>query len=129
MRRFVQICLAVQCCHEHHIIHRDLKPSNVLLTDNRSIVKLADFGLAKVVKSDSSTAMSEVGTPYYSALEMISNQPYSYPVDVWSLGIMLYEMMQLEVPYPGHDPAEIVRALMKNEPHPLPEHYHQDLRH
>lgn len=128
IRWFVQVCLAVQCCHEHHIIHRDLKPSNVLLTDNRSMVKLADFGLAKVVKSEAATVMSEVGTPYYSALEMISNQPYSYPVDVWSLGIMLYEMMQLEVPYPGHDAAEIVRALMKNEPRPLPEHYHPDLR-
>jgi serine/threonine protein kinase len=81
------------------------------VADNKNYVKLADFGLAKILEDSSAHAQSEVGTPYYSALEMISHQPYSFPADVWSMGIILYEMMQLEVPYAGESGEPVRKRL------------------
>ena len=95
---FVQICLAVKHLHDRKVLHRDLKTQNVFLTST-SIVKLGDFGIAKVLNSTSDRAKTFVGTPYYLSPEIVRGLPYSFKSDIWSLGVILYEMCTLRPPF------------------------------
>lgn len=91
---FTQICLAMKHCHDRKILHRDLKAQNIFLSGN-GIVKLGDFGIAKVLSSTVEKAVTIVGTPYYLSPEIIQNSPYNFKSDIWSLGVLLYEMCAL----------------------------------
>ena len=93
-----QICLALQHVHKKKIIHRDLKSGNVFLMKS-GIIKLGDFGIAKVLKSTLSKAISTVGTPYYLSPEIINKQPYDSKTDIWALGVLLYELMTFKMPF------------------------------
>mmetsp|Transcript_36440 Transcript_36440/g.27023 ORF Transcript_36440/g.27023 Transcript_36440/m.27023 type:complete len:180 (+) Transcript_36440:131-670(+) len=95
---FTQICLAIKHCHDRKILHRDLKSQNIFLT-SRGFVKLGDFGIARVLSNTRSMAKTVVGTPYYLPPEIIEGKPYSFKSDVWSLGILLYEMCALQPPF------------------------------
>ncbi|KAH8731410.1 kinase-like domain-containing protein [Phaeosphaeriaceae sp. PMI808] len=89
---FVQLFQAVKYLHERNIVHRDIKPENILLTDKQLRVKLADFGLAKIIGEESFTT-TLCGTPSYVAPEILENsnhRRYTRAVDVWSLGVVLY---------------------------------------
>ena len=97
---FTQICLAMKHCHDRKILHRDLKSGNIFLTSN-GIVKLGDFGIAKVLSNTVEKAVTIVGTPYYLSPEIINNKPYSFKSDLWSLGVLLYEMCALKPPFNG----------------------------
>ena len=74
--------------HSHKILHRDIKAENVFLHDDK--IKLGDFGISRSVEK--SLAKTFIGTPYYISPEIVQNQPYSYKSDVWSAGVLLYEM-------------------------------------
>ncbi|KAL5379074.1 hypothetical protein DPSP01_008709 [Paraphaeosphaeria sporulosa] len=89
---FVQLFQGVKYLHERNIVHRDIKPENILLTDKNLSVKLADFGLAKIIGEESFTT-TLCGTPSYVApeiLESTNHRRYTRAVDVWSLGVVLY---------------------------------------
>ncbi|KAF1845855.1 Pkinase-domain-containing protein [Cucurbitaria berberidis CBS 394.84] len=89
---FVQLFQGVKYLHERNIVHRDIKPENILLTDKNLSVKLADFGLAKIIGEESFTT-TLCGTPSYVAPEILENsnhRRYTRAVDVWSLGVVLY---------------------------------------
>lgn len=75
----------------HQIMHRDLKLANLLLTEEGDL-KLADFGFARFLNEDS-LAMTQLGTPMFMAPEIFNGQPYSYKADVWSLGVLAYEIL------------------------------------
>lgn len=81
-------------------MHRDLKSLNVFLT-KQGIAKLGDFGIAKVLSSTVDHAKTIVGSPYYLSPEIIENRPYSFKSDIWSLGVLLYELCALKPPFNG----------------------------
>lgn len=89
---FIQLFQGIKYLHERNIVHRDIKPENILLTDRNLSVKIADFGLAKIIGEESFTT-TLCGTPSYVAPEILENtkhRKYTRAVDVWSLGVVLY---------------------------------------
>ena len=95
---FTQICLALQHLHKKNIIHRDLKGGNVFLMQS-GIVKLGDFGIAKGLKTSLEKATTTAGTPYYFSPEIINNKPYDKKSEIWSLGVLLYQIMTFKMPF------------------------------
>uniref|UniRef100_A0A8C4EZS9 Mitogen-activated protein kinase kinase kinase n=1 Tax=Dicentrarchus labrax TaxID=13489 RepID=A0A8C4EZS9_DICLA len=98
--------------HLHKIIHRDLKSPNMLITYDDS-VKISDFGTSKEL-SDKSTKMSFAGTVAWMAPEVIRNEPVSEKVDIWSFGVVLWEMLTGEVPYKDVDSSAIIWGVGNN---------------
>jgi len=103
-----QIGEALQVLHAAHVVHRDLKPSNLMLTDDNRIV-LIDFGSATVQREASDLSRSDLctGTPYYVCPEQIANRDPDGRGDLYSLGIVLYEMLTGQLPYQGENLGEI----------------------
>uniref|UniRef100_A0A3B5QWA5 Mitogen-activated protein kinase kinase kinase 12 n=1 Tax=Xiphophorus maculatus TaxID=8083 RepID=A0A3B5QWA5_XIPMA len=106
--------------HLHKIIHRDLKSPNMLITHD-DMVKISDFGTSKEL-SDKSTKMSFAGTVAWMAPEVIRNEPVSEKVDIWSFGVVLWEMLTGEIPYKDVDSSAIIWGVGNNSLQlPVPE--------
>lgn len=92
---------AVKFCHDHHIVHRDVKMENFLIDtdeDGELIVKLSDFGLAYEFKPEAPPT-EKCGSILAIAPELLTDVSYCYKVDVWGLGIILYEMLSTQLPF------------------------------
>nr|KAF7416754.1 hypothetical protein H0235_011285 [Vespula pensylvanica] len=114
---FSQITLGVHHIHTKKILHRDLKPENILLTGRKGdIVKISDFGVSKDIQEES---MCCAGSYCYMAPEMLSNQPYDLKSDVWSMGVILYELVTKQLPFSASDLAEITRMVCYEKPKPF----------
>ncbi len=114
------VSLAVQNAHDHAILHRDLKPDNILLT-KEGMPKVTDFGMARLIDDDTRLTQTGfvVGTPQYTAPELLQGlDNFTTTVDVYSLGVILYEMLTGRLPYEGSKPAEIILEVMQKDPTP-----------
>lgn len=95
----LQIVKALECAHKNNIIHRDIKPDNILITED-NIVKVADFGIAKVVDSATiSNSNMVIGSVHYFSPEQAKGMSVDFRTDIYSLGIVMYEMVTGQVPY------------------------------
>ncbi|XP_076874061.1 serine/threonine-protein kinase PAK 6b [Brachyhypopomus gauderio] len=114
---------ALAYLHAEGVIHRDIKSDSILLTlDGR--IKLSDFGFCAQISKDIPKRRSLVGTPYWMAPEVISKIPYGTEVDVWSLGIMVVEMVEGEPPYFSDTPVAAMKRL-RDEPAPSVRNTHK----
>ena len=111
---FTQICLAVYYIQKNKILHRDIKPQNVFLTKS-SMVKLGDFGISKNLNATWEKAVTFIGTPYYISPEIVQNQPYSFKSDIWSLGVLLYELVSLKYPFDASSLPKLMIKIMKGQ--------------
>ena len=124
---FTQICLAIKHIHEKKIIHRDLKSGNIFLMKN-GLVKLGDFGIAKRFQKTMDKAKTFIGTPYYLSPEIINGKPYDSKSDIWSLGVLLYEMMTFKMPFNANSLPMLSVKIMRGQYIPPPTIYTKDLR-
>jgi len=116
----LQICDALDTMHKHGVVHRDLKPENIMV-DGHDRIKLIDFGIA--MKEDARritfVEMSPtLGTPDYISPEQVKGQRGDQRSDIYSLGVMLYEMLTGQPPYTGPNPLAVMNARVLQDPEP-----------
>lgn len=124
----IQISLALHEIHSKKILHRDIKPANCFLSKN-DMIKIGDFGISKPLVNTMEMANTMIGTPYFLSPEILSSHPYSYKCDIWSLGILLYELMMFKLPFEGQNIFQLQNNITKGIiTSPPPNTYSKELR-
>jgi serine/threonine protein kinase/Tol biopolymer transport system component len=137
----VQVAEALSAAHQAGIIHRDIKPENIMLRDD-GIVKVLDFGLAKLVRTQTGAADPEdatrvqvntrpgvvMGTVLYMSPEQARGKESDARSDIWSLGLVMYEMLTKRTPFAGETANDSIAAILTKEPPPLDEATPSELR-
>jgi serine/threonine-protein kinase len=118
LRIMEQACSALQFAHERNIVHRDIKPANMMLTADDT-VKVTDFGTAKILQFGTAQQTTHVmGTPSYMSPEQVKGRPVDGRSDIFSLGVMFYEMLTGEKPFPGQSVTTVIYKIVNEEPIP-----------
>ena len=117
------ICSALQAVHDAGYVHRDLKSSNVMVSDDRKRITLLDFGIAKLLHSDTdepslTSAAGRLGTPHVMAPEQINGAPIDGRTDIYALGILCYELLTARRPFTGRTWSDIADAHLNTPPRP-----------
>ena len=145
-----QLALALEHLHsrKHPVLHRDIKAANIFLVPVDSTnttaaassvagatssapkfrVKLGDFGVSRVLEASRVLADTTCGTPFFMAPELYRGVPYSAKADVWSLGVLAYELMSQRLPFSANSMAQLGDAVCRKSPAPLPNRYSPALR-
>lgn len=122
-----QVCGAVEAAHHSGVIHRDLKPDNILIENAHGAerVKVLDFGIAKLKETKTDAFLTKagtiIGTPQYMSPEQCQGKPLDPTSDIYSIGVLLYEMLTGEVPFDGESTLQIVYNQLHELPRPLQE--------
>jgi serine/threonine protein kinase len=118
LRIMEQTCNALQFAHENNIVHRDIKPANIMLTGDDT-VKVTDFGTAKILQFGTVQQTAHVmGTPSYMSPEQVKGRAVDGRTDIFSLGVMFYEMITGEKPFPGESITTVIYKIVNEEPVP-----------
>ncbi|XP_063674284.1 SNF-related serine/threonine-protein kinase-like isoform X12 [Bolinopsis microptera] len=124
---FGQIIRAIAYCHHLHIVHRDLKPENIIFNEDYSVLKLTDFGFSNEF-SPGEKLMTYCGSWKYSAPEILLQEEYDPPaVDVWSLGVMLFQMVAGRLPFSEVNQSETLTKIMDGS-YEMPDEISDDLK-
>jgi hypothetical protein len=119
---FVQVCDGLQHAHDRkpQVIHRDIKPANVILLRDGT-AKIVDFGIARVVGIETSTLQAGqlLGSLSYLSPEQINSVPIDARTDIFSAGVMLYELLTYALPFKGNEPAAVFVKILREDPPPL----------
>src|SRR6202789_1554303 len=113
----LQICSGLKEAHAQGIVHRDLKPENVMI-DTHGNLKIMDFGIARSMEAVSRQTGTMVGTPAYMAPEQVSGSPVDYRTDIYSLGLMLYEMFTGKPAFSAENAIAVALKQMREDPAP-----------
>lgn len=114
----IQICKGLSAAHKLGIVHRDIKPPNVLINED-GVVKILDFGVAKLTRRTGITKeMSTIGTPHYICPEYLKGEGFDKRADIWSLGVVLYEMLTAELPFFAESVQSILYTIVNEDPIP-----------
>ncbi len=118
LRIMEQTCGALQFAHERNVVHRDIKPANIMLTADDT-VKVTDFGTAKILQFGTMQQTAHVmGTPSYMSPEQVKGRAVDGRSDIFSLGVLLYEMVTGEKPFPGQNITTVIYKIVNEEPVP-----------
>jgi eukaryotic-like serine/threonine-protein kinase len=118
LRIMEQACNALQFAHENNIVHRDIKPANIMLTGDDT-VKVTDFGTAKILQFGTVQQTAHVmGTPSYMSPEQVKGRAVDGRTDIFSLGVMFYEMITGEKPFPGESITTVIYKIVNEQPVP-----------
>ncbi|HEX4642010.1 MAG TPA: serine/threonine-protein kinase [Candidatus Acidoferrales bacterium] len=112
-----QVCSALDFAHQHNVVHRDIKPANLMLTAD-DVVKITDFGTAKILQFGTAQTAHVMGTPSYMSPEQVKGKPVDGRSDIFSLGVILYELMTGEKPFPGQNITTVIYKIINEEPIP-----------
>jgi eukaryotic-like serine/threonine-protein kinase len=115
MKLMEQVCSALDFAHQHNVVHRDIKPANLVLTADDA-VKITDFGTAKILQFGTSQTAHVMGTPSYMSPEQVKGKPVDGRSDIFSLGVILYELMTGEKPFPGQNITTVIYKIINEEP-------------
>lgn len=127
-----QVCDALAYAHSRGVVHRDIKPDNVHVLPGGRSIKITDFGIARIMEEPTITADGQVfGTPSYMSPEQVAGKPLDARTDIFSLGVMFYEMLTGRKPFVGDTVVTITYNIMNQEvvyPSSVPPHYERVLR-
>jgi eukaryotic-like serine/threonine-protein kinase len=114
----MQACRAFDYAHKRGIVHRDIKPDNVMLTKDGT-VKVVDFGIARVLETSKTQTGMLLGTFAYMSPEQYHGEHADARSDIWSFGVLLYELLAYQRPFKGQTPASLMHSICQQEPTPL----------
>jgi hypothetical protein len=111
----VQTCRALDYAHRRGVIHRDVKPANIVVTRD-GIVKVVDFGIARLAATTKTQTGTLLGTLAYMAPEQLRGQNADARCDIWAMGVVLYELIAYQRPFSGENHAALLLSILQNEP-------------
>ncbi|MEW6456026.1 MAG: serine/threonine-protein kinase [Acidobacteriota bacterium] len=121
----IQACNALEFAHKNNIIHRDIKPANMMVTDD-NVLKIADFGLAKDISTSLEKSGKIFGSPKYMSPEQIKGEKMDGRTDIFSLGIVMYQLLTGKSPFEGESISQVIFKILNTDP-PFPDQIRKDI--